>query len=63
MIGNVVKVMRIATGEEEEDYGEQPAKPGCRRVGSQGWCGSREEHECGRRAEIAKKAAAKRWSK
>jgi hypothetical protein len=26
VIGNAVKVTRIATGEEEEDCGEQPAK-------------------------------------
>ena len=45
VIGNAVKVMRIATGEEDEDYGEQPV--GCRRAGPQGRTEARREHEPG----------------
>ena len=33
VIGNAVKVMRIATGEEAEDYGHEDGKdPGCEGV-------------------------------
>ena len=65
VIGNAVKVMRIATGEEPEDYGNAPAK---NQAAAENWAaragrsaprGMTPE----RRAEIAKKAAASRWKK
>ena len=64
-IGNAVKVMRIATGEDEEDYG--PAKPekneAAAEMGRRGAAARAAAMTPERRAEIAKKAAAKRWSR
>lgn len=49
VIGNAVRVMRIATGEESDDVQDDGK--------------SAAPVTCWRRAEIAKKAAEKRWSK
>jgi len=64
VIGNAVKVMRILTGEEPEDYGNAPAKN--QTAAELGRAGGRKRAEGmtpERRAEIAKKAADKRWKK
>jgi hypothetical protein len=64
VIGNAVKVMRIATGEDEEDYGERPAKnQAAAELGRKGGRKRAESMTPERRTEIAKKAAKKRWSK
>lgn len=64
-IGNAVKVMRIATGEDEEDYG--PAKPekdeAASAMGKKGGTARAAAMTPERRAEIARKAAAKRWQR
>lgn len=61
-IGNAVKVMRIATEEEPEDYG--PAKPeqneAVVEMGRKGAAARSAAMTHERRAEIARKAAAKR---
>jgi len=62
VIGNAVKVMRIATG-EEEDTGRDPAKELHRKGGLKGGKARAAGMTPERRAEIAKKAAAKRWQK
>jgi hypothetical protein len=66
VIGNAVKVMRIATGEEEEDI-DTPEKegkdPAAVSMGKRGGKARAEGMTPERRAEIAKKAAAKRWEK
>ena len=62
VIGAAVKVMRIATGEEEDtpppDSGKDPAAVS---MGRKGGAARAAVMSPERRAEIAKKAAAKRW--
>ena len=62
VIGNAVKVMRIATGEDEEtapiDDGKDPA---AKALGKKGGAARAKSMSPERRAEIAKKAAQKRW--
>jgi hypothetical protein len=64
VIGNAVKVMRIATGEEVEildaDDGKDPA---AKALGRKGGAARVKAMTPERRAEIAKKAAKERWSK
>lgn len=64
VIGNAVKVMRILTGEEPEDYGDAPAKnQAAQELGRKGGKKRAEGMTPERRAEIAKKAARSRWKK
>jgi hypothetical protein len=64
VIGNAVKVMRILTGEEPEDYGDAPAKDqAAAELGRKGGKKRAEGMTPERRAEIAKKAAENRWKK
>jgi hypothetical protein len=62
VIGNAVKVMRIATGEEadkpEPDDGKDPA---AKALGKKGGAARRDKLSPERRSEIARAAAAKRW--
>lgn len=60
VIGNAVKVMRIATGEEQEDIAPESAAATLGKLGGKARAASMTPE---RRAEIAKKAAAKRWKK
>jgi hypothetical protein len=53
--------MRIATGEEEEDLGDSGKDKAAQSLGRRGGAARREKLTPERRAEIAKKAAAKRW--
>lgn len=59
VIGNAVKVMRIATGEEEEDT-EAAKEPG-RKGGLKGGRARAAALSPERRKEIASKAAKSRW--
>lgn len=62
VIGNAVKVMRIATGEEEEDHGpEKPPVATTAEAGRKGAAARAAGMTPERRAEIARKAAATRW--
>jgi hypothetical protein len=61
VIGNAVKVMRIATGEETEDT--DSAKSAAAELGSRGSKERAGKISAERRIEIAKKAAATRWKK
>jgi hypothetical protein len=66
VIGAAVKVMRIATGEEEEDFGnpEQAGKdPNAAALGKKGGAARARKLTSEQRAEIARKAAAKRWER
>ena len=66
VIANAVKVMRIATGEEEEEFDTPEAKgkdPAAVSMGQRGGKARAEKMTPERRAEIAKKAAEKRWNK
>jgi hypothetical protein len=66
LIGNAVHVMRIATGQIEdnvpspEDEGKDPAAVALGRKGGKARAESMSKKQ---RKEIAQKAAAKRWSK
>lgn len=61
VIGAAVKVMRIATGEEEEDV--PPVASAAAQFGKLGGAARARNLTAEQRAEIAKKAAAKRWEK
>jgi hypothetical protein len=62
VIGNAVKVMRIATGEEEEELPDS-AKSAAAELGSRGGKARAARMTPQRRTEIAKKAAERRWGK
>lgn len=63
VIGNAVKIMRIATGEEQEEYGGQGQgkDKAAAELGRKGGAARAKAMTPERRAEIARKAAAKRW--
>jgi hypothetical protein len=61
VIGAAVKVMRIATGEEEEELDR--AKSAAAELGARGGKARAAKMTPARRAEIARKAAAKRWGR
>jgi len=61
VIGNAVRVMRIATGEETEEV--DSVKSAAAELGSRGGKARAATMTPERRAEIARKAAAKRWAK
>ena len=61
MIGAAVKVMRIATGEEEE--GLDRAKSAAAELGARGGKARAAKMPPERRSEIAKRAASKRWGR
>ncbi|WP_292328508.1 RNA-binding protein [Mesorhizobium sp.] len=63
MIGNAVRVMRIATGEEADDVQDDGKNAAAKELGSKGGKKRAANMSPERRAEIAKKAAAKRWAK
>ena len=60
VIGNAVKVMRIATGQIEES---PAAHSTAAELGKKGGAARARKMTPGQRAEIAKKAAAARWKK
>ena len=60
VVARAVKVMRIATGEEEEDA---PKESAAAEMGRKGGAARAAAMTPERRAEIAKKAAEKRWAK
>jgi len=62
VISNAVKVMRIATG-EEEDTVRDPAKEMHRKGGLKGGVARAKSLSSEQRREIALKAAAARWKK
>lgn len=62
VIGNAVKVMRIATGEEVETIDADDGKdPAAKALGKKGGTARAKSMTPERRAEIAKKAATSRW--
>jgi hypothetical protein len=61
VIGNAVKVMRIAIGEETEELDR--VKSAAAELGARGGKARAAKMTPGRRAEIAKKAAAARWKR
>lgn len=63
VIGNAVRVMRIATGEESDDVIDDGKDPAAKALGAKGGCKRAENMTPERRAEIAKKAAETRWKR
>jgi hypothetical protein len=61
VIGAAVKVMRIATGEEEDE--REATASAAAQLGKLGGAARAAAMTPERRAEIAKKAAAKRWAR
>lgn len=58
VIGNAVKIARIATGEDQDDAPERSAAA---ELGKKGGDARAQNLTPERRAEIARKAASKRW--
>jgi hypothetical protein len=63
VIGNAVKVVRIATGEETEELETDRAKSAAAELGSRGGKAHAARLSESDRRDIARKAARKRWSK
>ena len=63
VIGNAVKVMRIAIGEETEDGLDDGKDPAAKALGSKGGKKRAANMSPERRAEIARKAAESRWKR
>ena len=61
MIGNAVKVMRIATGEEEEEYQADGKNKAAVELGLKGGAARAVKLTKEQRSEIARKAAQSRW--
>ncbi|MGZ2259587.1 histone H1 [Roseobacter sp. A03A-229] len=61
VIGNAVKIARIATGEIEDDVEDDGKDPAAKSLGSRGGKARAKKLTPEQRSEIAKKAAAKRW--
>ena len=63
VIGNAVKVMRIATGEETEELETDRVKSAAAELGARGGKARAAKMAPQRRTEIAKEAARSRWAK
>ena len=63
VVSNAVKVMRIATREEEEEYEDDGRNKAAVELGRKGGKARAERLAPERRSEIARKAAMKRWTK
>lgn len=63
VIGNAIKVARIATGEEEDNIEDDGKDPAAKALGAKGGKARAAKMTPERRAEIARRAAQKRWSK
>lgn len=63
VIGNAVKIARIATGEDSDDAPDDGKDKGAQELDRRGGKARAESMTPERRAEIARKAAAKRWAK
>jgi hypothetical protein len=61
VIGNAVRVMRIAVGEEADDVIDDGKDPDAKALGAKGGKKRAENMTPERRAEIAKNAAESRW--
>jgi hypothetical protein len=63
VIGAAIRIARIATGEEPEQIEDDGKDPAAKALGKKGGAARAANMTPERRAEIAKKAAAKRWGK
>ena len=62
VIGAAVKISRIATGEEEEDFDQAPASAAAQ-LGRRGGLARAKNSTSEQKSEIATKAAKSRWAK
>lgn len=63
VIGNAVKVMRIAVGEETDDTPDDGKNKAAQALGKLGGAARAKSIDAAGRHEIAKKAASYRWNK
>jgi hypothetical protein len=63
VIGSAVKVMRIATGEEQEDLADDGKDKAAQSMGRRGGAARAKTLTASERRAIAKKAAKSRWGK
>ena len=64
VVGNAVRVMQVATGEADEEYEADDGKdPAAKALGKKGGTARAAKLTPQQRAEIARKAAAKRWER
>lgn len=65
VIGNAIKIGRIATGEEEDPRGDDDdgKDPNAKALGAKGGAARAKALTKTQRSDIAKKAAAKRWER
>lgn len=63
LIGMSVRVMKIATGEEPDDRGDLPPDSPAQALGRLGGAARAKALTPEQRREIAKKAAARRWTR
>ncbi len=62
VIGNAIKVARLATGEDQQDMPKATGKdPNAAALGKKGGVARAKALSARKRSEIAKQAAAKRW--
>ena len=61
VIGNAIKVARIATGEDTDDMPGDGKDPAAKALGSKGGKARASKLSAKRRKEIARLAAARRW--
>lgn len=61
VIGNAVRVMRIATGEEEDDRQDAPPPSPAQQLGTLGGAARAKKLSASQRRAIAQKAAKARW--
>mgnify|MGYP006935486077 FL=1 len=63
VIGNAIKVARLAVGDEEETVIDDGKDPAAKALGAKGGAARAKSLTADQRSKIAKKAAAKRWKK
>ena len=64
VVGNAIRVAKIATGEAEEEYGDEAGKDqAAAELGRRGGKARAERMTVEQRAQAARKAAAGRWKK
>ena len=63
VIGNAVKIMRIATGEEDDTVQDDGKDPAAKALGAKGGRERSKRLSPERRKEIAREAAKSRWAK
>ena len=63
VIGNAVRVMRIATGEDTEDAPDDGKNKAAQALGKKGGTARASKLSASERREVASRAAAQRWKK